>query len=235
MENNMRILILEDMASDADLMECELQNAGFNFSPKRVSSKKEYLNALENFSPNLILSDYDLPQYNGALALAEAKARIPDIPFILVTGAIGEELAIDILKRGANDYVMKSRLQRLVPAVHRALEEAAEVSARKNAEAQLRKAHDELEMLVAQRTAELRKEIEERKQVEEELRNALSRIKTLSGLLPICASCKKIRDGEGSWIKIESYIKSHSDAEFTHGVCPECARRLYPEVYNKSN
>jgi hypothetical protein len=90
-------------------------------------------------------------------------------------------------------------------------------------------------MLVAQRTAELRNEIEERKQVEEELRNALSRIKTLSGLLPICASCKKIRDGEGSWIKIESYIKSHSDAEFTHGVCPECARRLYPEVYNKSN
>jgi len=232
---NMRILILEDMASDADLMEYELQNAGFSFNPKRVASKKEYLNALENFSPNLILSDYDLPQYNGALALAEAKARIPDIPFILVTGAIGEELAIDILTRGANDYVMKSRLQRLAPAVHRAIEEAAEVTARKNAEAELRKAHDELEMLVAMRTAELRKEIEERKKVEEELRNAMSKIKTLSGMLPICASCKKIRDDEGSWIKIEAYIKSHSDAEFTHGVCPECARKLYPEVYNKSN
>jgi DNA-binding NtrC family response regulator len=235
MENETRILILEDVASDADLMEYELQNAGFTFSSKRVTSKKEYLNALENFSPDLILSDYDLPQYNGVLALAEAKARIPDIPFILVTGAIGEELAIDILTRGANDYVMKSCLQRLAPAVHRAIEEAAEVSARKNAEAELKKAHDELEMLVAKRTAELCKEIEERKQVEQELRNALSRIKTLSGLLPICASCKKIRDDAGSWIKIESYIKSHSDAEFTHGVCPECSKRLYPEVYNKSN
>jgi DNA-binding NtrC family response regulator len=235
MENKMHVLILEDMASDADLMEYELQNAGFDFSSKRVASKKEYLNALENFSPSLILSDYDLPQYNGALALAEAKARIPDIPFILVTGAIGEELAIDILTRGANDYVMKSRLQRLGPAVHRVLGEVAEVSARKNAEAQLRKAHDELERQVMERTAELRKEIEERKLVEEELRRAMSRIKTLSGLLPICASCKKIRDDEGSWIRLESYIKSHSDAEFTHGVCPECARKLYPEVYNKSN
>jgi DNA-binding NtrC family response regulator len=235
MENKMHILILEDVASDADLMEYELQGAGFDFDSKRVTSKKEYLKALENFSPNLILSDYDLPQYNGALALAEAKARTPDVPFILVTGAIGEELAIDILTRGANDYVMKSRLQRLAPAVHRALMEVAEVNARKTAEAELRKAHAELEMLVAERTAELRKEIEERKQVEEALRHAMSKIKTLSGLLPICASCKKIRDDEGSWIRIESYIKSHSDAEFTHGVCPECARKLYPEVFEKSN
>ena len=75
----------------------------------------------------------------------------------------------------------------------------------------------------------------ERKQYEEErdnliseLQQAMSEVKMLSGLLPICASCKKIRDDKGSWNQIESYIQDHSEAEFTHGLCPECAEKLYP-------
>jgi DNA-binding NtrC family response regulator len=233
MRDNIRILVLEDTASDAALMEDELQGAGLNFVSRIVSDRKAYLALLDNFSPDIILSDYNLPQYDGVKALNDARLRLPDIPFILVTGAIGEDLAIDIFINGANDYVMKNRLQRLVPAVQRALEEAEEISARKEAEAALRRAHDELEMQVKQRTAELQNEIEERKMTEESLRDALSKIKTLSGLLPICASCKKIRDDDGTWVHIESYIKNNSDADFTHGVCPECAIRLYPEVFNK--
>jgi DNA-binding NtrC family response regulator len=233
MRDNIRILVLEDTASDAALMEDELQGAGLNFVSRIVSDRKAYLALLDNFSPDIILSDYNLPQYDGVKALNDARLRLPDIPFILVTGAIGENLAIDIFINGANDYVMKNRLQRLVPAVQRALEEAEEISARKEAEAALRRAHDELEMQVKQRTAELQNEIEERKMTEESLRDALSKIKTLSGLLPICASCKKIRDDDGTWVHIESYIKNNSDADFTHGVCPECAIRLYPEVFNK--
>ena len=62
-----------------------------------------------------------------------------------------------------------------------------------------------------------------------ELQNALSRVKLLSGFLPICASCKKIRDDKGYWSQIESYIRDHSEAEFSHGICPECAKKLYPE------
>jgi CheY-like chemotaxis protein len=65
----------------------------------------------------------------------------------------------------------------------------------------------------------------------EELRKALAKIKTLSGLLPICASCKKIRDDHGYWTQLESYISEHSEAEFTHGCCPECMKKLYPEMY----
>ncbi|NLI33584.1 MAG: sensor with HAMP domain protein, partial [Deltaproteobacteria bacterium] len=65
----------------------------------------------------------------------------------------------------------------------------------------------------------------------EELRNALAQVKTLSGLLPICAACKRIRDDNGYWRQIEAYIGEHSEAEFSHGICPECARRLYPEHY----
>jgi len=63
------------------------------------------------------------------------------------------------------------------------------------------------------------------------LQEALAKVKTLSGFLPICASCKKVRDDEGYWHQIESYIRDHSDAEFSHGICPTCARKLYPELY----
>ena len=68
-----------------------------------------------------------------------------------------------------------------------------------------------------------------------ELKKALEEIKTLSGFLPICASCKKIRDDQGYWKQIESYISDHSEAEFSHGICPECAQKLYPEFYKGPN
>ncbi len=84
----------------------------------------------------------------------------------------------------------------------------------------------------------LQNEIGERKRVENErekliheLQEALAEVKTLSGLLPICSSCKKIRDDKGYWNQIESYISEHSEAEFSHGICPECAKKLYPEFY----
>jgi hypothetical protein len=66
------------------------------------------------------------------------------------------------------------------------------------------------------------------------LEKALSRVKTLSGLLPICASCKKIRDDKGYWNQIETYLDQHSNATFSHGICPDCAQRLYPNVRPKS-
>ena len=73
----------------------------------------------------------------------------------------------------------------------------------------------------------------ERERLIEELKDALSKVKTLSGLIPICASCKKIRDDSGYWNQIESYIKEHSQAEFSHGICPECVQKLYPEVWKQ--
>lgn len=73
----------------------------------------------------------------------------------------------------------------------------------------------------------------ERERLIRELKGALLKIKTLSGLLPICASCKNIRDDKGRWNRLEDYISERSMADFTHGICPECARKLYPEVYKK--
>lgn len=188
MGEDLRILILEDVQTDAALEEFELLQAGYRFTSKRVMSQEEYIGALEGFSPDLILSDYDLPQYNGSYALIEAKTRCPEIPFILVTGALGEDKAIDILTQGAKDYVLKSRLNRLVPAVQRALKEAEVRKARLKAEEDLRKAHRNLESQVAERTASLREEIAIRKQAEESLRRSEEKLK-----LALEAS------GQGTW------------------------------------
>ncbi len=115
---------------------------------------------------------------------------------------------------------------------------------RMQAEEALENAYHQMEQKVKERTAELSQanlkliqEIRERKQSEAERENlikklqaALSEVKTLSGLFPICASCKKIRDDNGYWNQIESYIRKHSDAEFSHSICPECAKELYPKL-----
>ena len=156
MTEPLRILILEDNPADAELVQFELGEAGIIFTSKVVMTEEDFIREIQEFCPNLILSDYDLPKYNGALALAEARRRRPDTPFILVTGAVTEDRAIDILTQGAKDYVLKNRLQqRLVPAVRRALAEAEEHRARKQAEEDLRKAHRDLESLVERRTTEM--------------------------------------------------------------------------------
>lgn len=121
-----------------------------------------------------------------------------------------------------------------------------DITQRKESEQALRAARDKLEERVRERTAELTKtneqlrmQIIERKRAETELAKlvvelqaALSKVKTLSGLLPICASCKKIRDDQGYWTQVEVYVREHSDADFTHSICPDCAARLYPGLYD---
>jgi len=123
MEREYRILLLEDAASDADLVERELRKGGLAFSLKHVATKVSFAKELEDFAPDIILSDYKLPQFDGLTALSMAKKEYPDIPFIMISGAIGDDLAVEVLKNGATDYILKDRLARLVPAVQRALHE----------------------------------------------------------------------------------------------------------------
>jgi PAS domain S-box-containing protein len=157
MTEPLRILLLEDNPVDVELIQFELQEAGFIFTLKVVMTEEDYVRQLQEFSPDLILSDYDLPKYNGLLALAEASRRCPDTPFILVTGAVTEDRAIEMLTQGAKDYVLKKLLQkRLGPAISRALAEAEEHRARKQAEDELRKAHITLKKQVEGATSELK-------------------------------------------------------------------------------
>jgi PAS domain S-box-containing protein len=200
MSESLRILILEDNPDDAELVQFELQDAGLIFTAKPVMTEKDFVRELTEYSPDLILSDYDLPQYNGALALAEVKSKCPDTPFILVTGAVSEDRAIEILTQGAKDYVLKTRLQqRLVPAVLRALAEAAEHRARKQAESELREAHGTLEERVKSRTAELEAEIAARKKTEAALQDSEKRYRRLfesakDGILILDAYTGKVVD-----------------------------------------
>src|SRR5438132_2715397 len=105
MEKELRILILEDVASHAELVERELRGAGMVFSARRVSTKADFLKELRDYNPELILADYSLPSFDGISALAIAQEKCPSVPFVFVSGAIGEELAIETLKKGATDYV----------------------------------------------------------------------------------------------------------------------------------
>lgn len=142
----LHILILEDVTTDAELIKDELREAGTVFTPNCVKDNVSYLKALDEFSPDIILSDYSLPSFDGLSALKLAVKMCPDVPFIFVSGALGEETAIELLKQGATDYVLKSRLSRLGPAVSRALQEVKERKERKMAEEELRKREQALEL-----------------------------------------------------------------------------------------
>ncbi|MFA7282739.1 MAG: response regulator, partial [Sterolibacterium sp.] len=138
MHNGLKVLLLEDEAADAELVEHALHRAGMVFSARRVDSRDDFIAALDALRPDLILADYKLPDFDGKAALAIAAERVPEVPFIFVSGAMGEELAIETLHLGAADYVLKGHLNKLAPAVRRALLNADEHCRRKQAEKALR-------------------------------------------------------------------------------------------------
>jgi signal transduction histidine kinase len=147
MKNEIRILLLEDSAIDTDLVRHTLGQGGFGYKLECVDNRAAFIQQIENQPPDLVLSDFSLPSIDGYEALALAQEKCPDAPFIFVTGALGEEVAIETLKKGATDYVLKHRLSRLVPSIHRALREARERTERRRAEEQLRESHEQLRAL----------------------------------------------------------------------------------------
>ena len=156
MAESLRILILEDDFADAERVKSELEEAGFVFTSKVVRTEEEYVQALQDFFPELILCDYDLPKYNGVLALAQAKRTHPDTPFILLTEAAAEDHAIEIYTQGADDYVLKNHSgQRLVQAVQRVLAEAEQCRLCRKAESEFSNIRRTLEKQLQERTAEL--------------------------------------------------------------------------------
>lgn len=134
----LRFLLLEDSLLDTELVRVALSEGGVDCELLQVDTQAAFVAALETKRLDLILSDYSLPSFDGTSALAIAQRLCPELPFIIVSGTLGEELAIETLKSGATDYVLKQRLGRLVPSVQRALREARERRNRQQAEAAAR-------------------------------------------------------------------------------------------------
>lgn len=118
-----RILILEDVPLDVELMEREISRSGIDFISETVESEEDFVRALHEFRPDVILADHSLPSFDGLSALAIARKLCPDVPFIFVSGKIGEEFAVKALKSGATDYVLKSNFSKVPVAIRRALRE----------------------------------------------------------------------------------------------------------------
>jgi PAS domain S-box-containing protein len=326
MATPLRVLIVEDSEDDAFLLLRELRRGGYEPTIQRVDSEEGLTTALDQFVWDIVICDYKMPGFDGPSALELFRKRRLDIPFIIVSGLIGEDVAVGMMKAGAHDYLLKSNLARLVPAIDRELREASERREHRRAEearshlaavvqssedgiisttpdgrilswnsgAEKIFGYNKLEasgqpvsfLLSTQQgcciidmmgrimrgeqvarfqaiavrkdgkmidvsmtispikdvagnitgVSTIARDITERKRAESEremlvteLQEALAHVKTLSGLLPICASCKKIRDDTGYWQQVEIYIQKHSRAAFTHGFCPDCIQRLYPD------
>ncbi|MCX6950773.1 MAG: histidine kinase [Verrucomicrobia bacterium] len=144
---SLRILLVEDSAMDVALIEHQLRATGRKIALTSIETRARFEAELNRQPPHLILSDYSLPAFDGKSALEIAKRLTPDVPFIFVTGTMGEEVAIDMLKQGATDYVLKSRLSRLTSAVNRALAESAQRREHEQAEEKLQRSHDQLRAL----------------------------------------------------------------------------------------
>src|SRR5260221_5571575 len=126
MRNLLRVLIVEDSHDDTFLVMRVLQRGGFDVSHERVDTLGAMKEAIEQHKWDLIISDYSLPGFGGAAALAMYRKSGLDVPFIIVSGMMGEEIAVEMMKAGAHDYVMKNNLTRLVPTVERHLRAAEE-------------------------------------------------------------------------------------------------------------
>ncbi len=146
MSTKLKVLIVEDSAADAELALHELRRAGYDPEWKRVETEPEYLAQIGQ-GWDIILSDYNLPEFSGPRALELLRERDPDFPFIIISGAIGEDKAVATMKAGANDYIMKDRLARLGLAVGRELRDAVERHERKRGKEALKESENKYRLL----------------------------------------------------------------------------------------
>lgn len=204
------ILLMEDEEAIASFLHEKLQRMGFYIDI--ASNGKEGLSMLDTKSYDVILIDYKMPLMNGLDVIKILSLRDIQIPVIMITGKGNEQIAVEAMKLGASDYLVKDiemGFTELLPSViERAIENQRLILEKKKSDA-------------------------EKERLINELQEALLKVKKLSGLIPICVSCKKIRNDRGYWKQVEEYISEYSGAEFSHGFCPDCARELYPK-YSKS-
>jgi signal transduction histidine kinase len=196
-KEHIKVLLIEDDPDHAYLFREILRDGKGTSIDIRHSDKLS--SALESLSAeqfDIIVSDLGLPDSQGIETFLSIHTRYPDTPIIVLTGMSDEDLAIKAVQSGAQDYLVKGRV--------------------------------EGDLLIRS----MRYAIERQKMIAQ-LEKNLKEIKTLRGLIPMCAWCRNIRDDKGYWKKVEKYIEEHTDASFTHGICPRCMKKVNPELHEK--
>ncbi|HKE61665.1 MAG TPA: response regulator [Nitrospira sp.] len=210
----MSILIVDDSPDQQALLRSILGKAGHGdvLSADSAKSASTLLNLdgeATSHKIDLILMDILMPEQDGVETCRQIKrcAHLQDVPVIMVTAKNDLSNLKEAFAAGAMDYISKPvNSVELLARVSSALLLKQEMDRRKNRELELRRSN-------------------------EELQKALKEVKVLRGLIPICASCKKIRNDGGFWQQLEEYLGEHSEAEFSHGLCQPCIKKLYPGVY----
>jgi len=236
----MEILIVEDSMTQAIQLQYILEKNGYKGIIK--GNGRDALAYLEHNKPTIILSDVVMPEMDGYAFCRKVKSsdNLKDIPFILITTLSEPEDIVKGLDCGANNFITKpyeeefllSRLKYIL--INRELRKdiSTEVgieiffAGKKHFLNSDRMQILDLLLTTYENAVQKSRELE---RVNKELKNALETIKTLGGLLPICSHCKKIRNDDGYWEQIETYIRQHSDVKFTHGICPDCVSRYYAD------
>ncbi len=206
-EQNIHILLIEDDTEDAFLfMEMVSDEKNHTLDIEHVTSLNAGIERIREGGIDIVLSDLGLPESSG---LDTLNLLLPELgrklPVIVLTGLTDQETGAEAVRAGAQDYLFKEEVT------------------------------GSLLVRSILYAIERKKMIVEREKLMQELQDALDKVKLLSGFLPICCSCKKIRDDEGYWQQIELYISNNSDVEFTHGICQECSEALYPELHAKAS
>jgi PleD family two-component response regulator len=211
------ILIVDDAAANLRLLSQILSKYGYKV--RAVTSGARAIEAARSSPPDLILLDIMMPDIDGFTTCSQLKAneRTRDIPVIFISALDAMEEKIRAFTTGGVDYVTKP--------FH-----PEEVLARVQTHLSLQRLQKQLQ----DANARLQDQVRELSTLNTQLQEALNQVKTLSGLLPICANCKKVKDDQGYWQQVEMYIQEHSDATFSHGLCPDCFRELYPEYYEQN-
>lgn len=209
-----KILVVDDIIKNIQLLGSLLGKEGYAVSYATSGEKALEMTGSEDF--DLILLDVMMPGMSGFEVCQKLKsnAGTRDIPILFLTAKSEQDDIISGLQYGAVDYLTKPI-------------NAAELMARVQTQMNLR----HVQRSLIKRNTQLEEKNVQLEQLLEANRKAMAEIKTLRGILPICSNCKKIRDDEGYWTAIELYISQHSEAEFSHGVCHECAETLYPDLY----
>lgn len=199
------IMVVDDMKDNVHFLMDMLNTEGYRVRP--ALSGPAALSVIENETPDMILLDIMMPVMDGYEVCRNIRQReeTRNTPIIFLSALDDVADKVKGFQAGGIDYITKPFL-------------AEEVLARIRAHLSVKRLQTEL----MEQNAHL-------KRLNEELQDAMKEIRVLKGILPICSSCRKIRDEKGSWASLETYIQTHTNTNFSHGVCPECANRLYPD------